>query len=320
MLRRQTLKNITWIDLDSPTHEEVKQVMDEYAIHHLVAEDLLAPTMRPRLDVYERFIYIVLHFPALRHTHSLTHNQEVDFIIGKNFLITAHYDTIDPLHKFSKMFEVSAILERGTGTLDESRGPTAPLSGTTEGHAGVLYFALMRKLYGAITHELELVSEALQGVEENMFRGRERQMVVELSKISRGLLSLKQPLAAHPDVLDQFREAATGFFGQPFAHHAKGLLHEFRRVRSLLENSIAILDELRDTNDSLVSTKQNEVMKVLTMMAFVTFPLSLIASIFSMNTTYIPIVGNPYDFWLVIGVMAAVAACFFVFFKYKKWL
>ncbi|MDP3735325.1 MAG: magnesium transporter CorA family protein [bacterium] len=319
MLKRQSLKNITWIDLDSPTAEEVKQVMGEYTIHHLVAEDLLAPTMRPRLDVYERFIYIVLHFPALRHTHSLTHNQEVDFIVGKNFLITAHYDTIDPLHKFSKMFEVSAILERGTETLGQPQD-SAPPSETAEEHAGVLFSALMRKLYGAITHELESVSEALQGVEVNMFRGRERQMVVELSKISRGLLALKQPLAAHPDILDQFREASASFFGQPFAQHAKVLVHEFRRVRALLENSMAILDELRETNNSLVSTKQNEVMKVLTMMAFVTFPLSLIASIFSMSTTYLPFAGHPYDFWIVIGIMGAIALCFFGFFKYKKWL
>jgi magnesium transporter len=319
VVKRQTLRNITWIDLDTPTEGEVRALMHEYSIHPLVAEDLLAPTARPRMDVYERFIYIVLHFPALRHTHSLAHNQEVDFIIGKNFLITAHYDTIDPLHKFSKMFEVSAILERGEdASLEPRDGARAPER--AEEHAGLIYFALMRKLYGAVTHELEFMSETLRRVEESIFRGRERQMVVELSQISRGLLALKQPLAAHPDILDQFREASASFFGPSFTHHARALIHEFRRVRALLENSIAILDELRETNNSLVSTKQNDVMQVLTIMAFVTFPLSLIANIFSMSTTYLPFAGHKYDFWIVIGIMAGITLCFFGFFKYKKWL
>ena len=61
-------------------------------------------------------------------------------------------------------------------------------------------------------------------------------------------------------------------------------------------------------------------MKILTIMAFVTFPLSLIASIFGMNTSTLPVVGYEYDFWVIIGGMFMFTVIFFAFFKYKKWL
>ena len=77
--------------------------------------------------------------------------------------------------------------------------------------------------------------------------------------------------------------------------------------------------ELRKTNDSLLSTKQNEIMKVLTLMSFVAFPLTVIASIFGMNSN-LPIVGQSNDFLIILGIMIATAIFLFGIFKFKKWL
>jgi magnesium transporter len=304
MLSKQTLKNLTWVDLHSPTPEEVREIMEEFKLHPLVAEELLVPTLKPRVENYNHFIYLILHFPALRHTHNSQENQEVDFILGKNFVITTRYDTIDPLHKFSKMFEVNALLGRGE----------------IGNHSGYVFLAMLKKLYGALMHELEYITDALDEVEERIFKGNEQEMVVELSKISRDLLNFKQALGLHRDVLESFKETSKPFYGDDFSYHARAIIGEYFRVRNLLGSNMAVLAELRETNNSLVSTKQNEVMKILTIMAFVTFPLSLMASVFGMNTSFLPIVGNPYDFWIIIGMMATATVCFFAFFKYKKWL
>ena len=112
MITKQEMNGITWIDADSPTKDEVKALMEEYHIHPLIAEELLLPSVKPKVDRYDNCIYLIMHFPALRHTHSGGREQEVDFVIGKQFIITAHYDTIDPIHKFSKVFEVNAILAK----------------------------------------------------------------------------------------------------------------------------------------------------------------------------------------------------------------
>ena len=80
------------------------------------------------------------------------------------------------------------------------------------------------------------------------------------------------------------------------------------------------LSAIRDANGAMLNTKQNETIKTLTIMAFITFPLTLFSSMFGMNTTATPILGHPHDFWIIIDIMSGVTVFFFSFFKYKNWI
>ena len=111
MISRYKYRDLVWVDMERPSHEEVRQIMEEFEIHPIVADELLSPSLRPKVDRYENFIYLILHFPAIRHSHNNS-SQEVDFIIGKKFIITVRYELLDPLHKFSKVFEVNSILNK----------------------------------------------------------------------------------------------------------------------------------------------------------------------------------------------------------------
>ncbi len=304
MRKEYTHKGLTWIDLESPTKSEIREIMEEYSIHPLVAEELVAPTLRPKVDLYDNAIYLILHFPAHRHTNSSGQNQEIDFIIGKDFLITAHYDTVDALHKFQKIFEANSI------TNEKHLGE----------HAGFIFYYLIKKLYKSVDHELEYTESYMDEIEENIFQGQEKEMVEDISSIARILLDFKQALRTHDSVLSSLEIAGVKFFGNSFLHYLKRITGEHYRVQSAVEDQQEALRELRETNNSLLSTKQNEVMKVLTIMAFVTFPLSLLASIFGMNTTTLPIVGHRFDFWIVIGIMCTLTVIFFIFFKKNRFL
>jgi magnesium transporter len=187
-------------------------------------------------------------------------------------------------------------------------------------HAGYVFYFMVKKLYKALEHEIEYLTDALSEAEDKIFSGREREMVIELSHISRDLLTFKQAMMLHRDVLESLEPAGRQFFGMEFSFYLKGIIGEYFRVQNAIDANFNSLSELRETNNSLVSTKQNEVMKVLTILAFVTFPLSLLASIFGMNTDHLPIVGLPNDFWIIIGIMVAVTITFFVYFKHRNWL
>ncbi len=306
MMVRYSHGNILWVDLDSPTVEEVRSVMNEFSLDPEIGEELLAPSLRPRVDFFGNCLYVILHFPALRHTHRTDKNigQEVDFIIGKKFIITTRYETIDPLHKFSKMFEVDSILGR-------------KLPGD---HAGFLFYAMIKKLYRSLEHELDHIKDRLEETELGVFSGDERKMLYTLSQISRDLLNFQQSLRHHSDILESFSVAATKFFGEDFMPYTTGIASEFHRVRRGIDGNAASLRELRETNAALLSTKQNEIMQRFTILAFVVFPLTLITQIFGMNTVETPLIGQPNDFWLVIGLMITTTMLMFVYFKYKKWL
>lgn len=303
MLVRTQHKTITWIDLESPTHAEVHKIVNEFGIDPFTADELLLPSPKPRAEFHSSYVYTILHFPALRHTHKSL-EQEIDFVIGKDFLITVHYDTIDSLHKFSKQFEVATILRYANETE----------------HAGHVFCSLMQKLYRAVEYEVDFVHSDLSLIEEDIFNGREVAMVGSISRSARDLLNLRQTIEPHREMLRTLEEDGPAFFGQDFAPYLRALSNEYYRVHNHIMRHTDSLHELRETNNSLITTKQNEIMKIFTILAFVTFPLSLIASIFGMNTQDDPVVGRPYDFWIVLGIMAFATAMMFWYFKHKRWL
>lgn len=294
---------LVWVDLESPTREEVRAIAEEFSIEPLVAEELLLPASKPRVEIHPRYVYTVMHFPALHHSHK-THEQEIDFVIGKSFIVTTRYDVVDPLHKFSKVFEVNSIL-------DESN---------IGEHAGFIFFYMLKKLYRAIEHEVEYVQHDLHTIEEHIFSGHEIEMVSAISRTARDLLNLRQTIEPHRELLHELEEQGPQFFGADFAKYLRALSNEYYRVHNHIMRHTEFLHELRETNNSLLTTKQNETMKRFTILAFTTLPLTLIAAIFSMDTRSEPIVGLPFDWWIIIGLMATVTLCMFAFFKRKHWM
>ncbi len=304
MIKRRIYKQLVWVDIENPTSEEIKGIMEEFGLNLSVAQELLLPTIKPRVELYRDFIYLILHFPALKHAHSEDINQEIDFVIGKNFIITTRYDSIDPLNKFSKIFEVNSILDKSN----------------IGDHAGYIFYYMIKEMYQSLGNELDSIKDSLKDTENEIFNGKEREMVIALSKVSRDLLNFHHATNAHKQVLRSFESAALGFFGESFSFYVKDILNEYYKMDNFTESNIESLRELRGTNDSLLTTKQNEIMKTLTVMAFIILPLSLISSIYSMNTSFIPLTGMKNDFWIVMGLMVSVGIIIFMVFKWKKWL
>ncbi|MEK7558542.1 MAG: magnesium transporter CorA family protein [Patescibacteria group bacterium] len=304
MLTTYKHKKLTWVDLENPTNEEVTRLMKEYKIHSLVAAELLSPTVRPKVDLYSNFIYLILHFPTISHSHKGETEQEIDFIIGKEFLITVHYDTVDPLREFSKMFEVNSILDKSN--MGE--------------HAGYLFFHIMREMYKNLSDELGDITGLLKNIEEKIFKGREGEMVKEISSTNKLLLDFRESIRFHKEVLESFEVAGKSFFEDKFHYYLRALIGEYYKVFNLLENQKEMLVDLRETNDSLLSTKTNETMKVLTIMAFIVLPMSFIVQIFGISSAYLPFVNSPLGLWKIIAIISVVGILVFASFKYKKWL
>lgn len=304
MITRYEYKDLIWIDIESPTQVEIRDLMEEYSIHPFVAEQLLLPTIKPRVELYDDYIYLILHFPVSKHSHSKSIMQEIDFIVGKKFIITTRYDMIDPVHNFSKTFEVNSILEKGE----------------IGGHAGYIFYHMMNIIYKFVSDEIEYTSSKLKRIEDDIFKGKEKEMVRDISETGRILLDFKQVMAPHDEVLKLFEEAHVKFFGKDFSYYIKSIMSDQYKIIKNIEKNKETLDELRETNNSLLSTKQNEIMTVLTIVSFIAYPLTIITALFQMNMKYTPIVGMQNDFWIVVGTILIVAIGLFMYFKHKKWL
>lgn len=305
MQNSHTHRKITWIDLESPTRDEIQKLSAEHKIPPLVSNELFNKTRRPKVELGRDFIYLILHFPVLEGARNITaREQEVDFIIKKNTIITTHYETIDPVHKFSKLFEVQSLVDKSD----------------FGDHAGFVFFYLIRELYRSVGNKLEDIASELHKIEDRMFAGAERAMVEEISGTHKQLLTFKQSLRLHEEVLASLELAGKQFFGEKFTYHLHAIQGEYYKVANQLEGHRETLNEMRETNNSLVSTKQNEVMKNLTIMTFMMLPLSLLAGLFGMNTRFTPLIGTPGDFWVIITAMLLLAGFVFFYVKSKQWL
>ena len=303
MLTRYVRKEVTWIDCVSPSSGEVRSLIQEFGIDPLIAEEFLLPSYKSKVERHGDHLYVILHFPVL-HGAQRHPEQEIDFLIGKNFLITTRYETVDPLHSFAKAFEVDTVLGRDSATH----------------HGGHLFVSMTQNLYQALLNECDTIHKRLWNIEEHIFRGDERRMVAKLSQVGRTIHDFKQSLAPHREMLLSFDPASTRMFGAEFSYHVRTLVNAYERVDRTLANLHDSLSELRETNNSLLSAKQNEIMKEFTVLAFVFLPLTFISGLFGMNTMNNPVVGNTFDFWIVLGGMLCISFGFFLYFKRKGWL
>lgn len=303
MISKYNYKGLTWVDLESPTEEEIRHIMEEYSIPVLVAEEMHSKSLQSKVDLYPNFIYLILHFPYLSHHNNASMEKEIDFIVGNDFIITAHYEFIEPLHEFSKTFEVDAILEK---RIDVD-------------HAGFLFFHLIKTMYVHSRYQLNEVNSSLKDAEKKIFEGTEGSMVATISNINRTLLDFRQALRFHKEVLNSFEISAKQFFGEKFSFYISAIISEYNKTQTILDSHKEILDDLRDTNDSLLANKTNETIKILTIITFLISPVSVISSIFMMNTSF-PLINTVPQFYIVIGAMLLTSVLTFIYFKLKKWL
>ncbi len=305
MVTRHVRGKSTWVDLESPSAEELSAVMDEFDIDQRVRDEILSPTPYPLAIPFAGYMYLILHFP-ISGSEDGTRAQEVDFIVGKNFLITTRYEAIESLHGLHKVLEAEELLDIA------AKGVQTPQ----------LLERAMGSLYTAIGDDIELAGRKLERIERDIFTGKEQQVVRTISETARVLLRFETALDRHKEPLADFLAvlATPAFFGTAFDGFAAHIEARRTHAADLVSSYRAVARELRITNDSLLSASQNQVTKTLTVMAFTALPLTLIASIFGMNAENMPIVHHELGFWIILGLMAIAALALYLYFRVRKWI
>lgn len=306
MVSTYKYRNTVWVDLESPTRAEIADTIETFRLPESMAEDLGTCTLRPKADYYERekFIYLVLHFPIISDTKEHI-EQEIDFIVGHDFIITTRYEKIDPMHDFSRLFERDSFLDKSK--IGE--------------HAGYLFIHLLRELYRHSLDNLENVNDSLKKIEADIFIGKQAEVVSAISDTNRKFLNFKQAFRHHGDIITSFESAAAELFDPKFKHSLDAVGSDYSRIMTALDAGKEILSDMRDTNDSLLTNQTNQTIKTLTTMTFMLLPVALITGIFGMNTSdSLLFIQDSRDFILVLIFMLVVGLSMFVYFKGKKWL
>ncbi|MDE1941201.1 MAG: hypothetical protein KGI66_03720, partial [Patescibacteria group bacterium] len=227
MVKTHTYRGVAWIDLESPTDDEASNVVKRYGLHPLVGEELKRASTVAKAEFYDDYSLIVLTLPVRKSKGSGYEiaNREIDFVIGKNFLITSRTDTIDQLEYFGKVFEANSILNKD----DRIE------------HAGFIFYYMVKRIYAGMIEDLENIRDSLLLAETRIFAGDERKMVEVLSGLSRELIDFRQIVRVHSEVWQTMVEKAGGFFGGDFGSYIRDIRDEFSAIHELIANARELL-------------------------------------------------------------------------------
>lgn len=308
MIYTHSYRGIVWLDIESPSDDEVSNLIKRYELHPLVGEELKRFTSLAKIDFFDNCILIVLTLPVRRRNKAGKYeiiDREIDFVIGKNFLITARQDMIEQLEYFGKIFDANSILNK-----DEKIE-----------HAGYLFYYIVKKIYAGMVADLKNIQDSLTVAEAEIYKGHERKMVEVLSNLSHELIDIKQTARMHRDVWEKLVSYDEKlFFGKDFDSYVHDIRDEFNVIHEHIINAHELLSDLRTTNDSLLDAKQSETIKMLTTVTVVFYPVMLISAIFTIPAVSIPIIDSTGDWYVLMIISILCTAGVWYFLKKKRWI
>jgi magnesium transporter len=294
-----------WIHLTKPTANQLENLRLKFGFHPLDIEDCLSPSQRPKLDEYEHYLFLILTFPYYEPGGREIKASEIDFFIGPNYLITVSDGMLTPLIKFFEQCQIN-------DTLRQKYLSDNPI---------VLLYEIVNRLQLYCYPILDHIGEDIDGIQKVIFSGYEKKMVKEILIIKRNIVNFRKIMQAHKSVVKKLISKKDKYFiPNSISIYFNNTLEQTKDIWDILDNINETINALHSTNESLISFRLNDIMKLLTTITVTLLPITLTAGIFGMNTPNMPLVNRPAGFWIIIGIMLTLIFGFVVYFKKKKFL
>ena len=292
-----------WVDVRSATGEQVEELGEEFDLHPLVIEDVKSRIQRPKVDVYEDYLFIVLKFPIHDKETRVNEASEIDFIVGEDLFITFHDGSLRPLVTF-----IDSIFSSDEISIELLRA--------TPGH---LLYEVVDRLVDYLVPVVPRLEERVAAIEEMIFGTQALETVQEISVLQRDFISLRRILRPQLTLLNRFELSAFPFLDEEIDEYWGDVSDHLGRTIDSLEELSEILAALSDTHDKLVSQRMNDVIKTLTIFSVIMLPLTLVTGFFGMNVP-LPESSAWITTALIIVAMAGLSFGMVEYFRRKRWL
>jgi magnesium transporter len=297
---------LTWIHLDPPIDPEtVNTLRSRFGWHPLDVEDVLSKRQRPKVDDYvdDGYLFGVLHFPAYDKNIQRLNAGELDFFIGPDYLVTISNVELLPVTRlFSRLQDDEQLRDNLFG-----KG------------SGRLLYEVLDDLFDYCFPILDKIAYKLDSIEDDIEDLRSEEIVTDISKAKQEIISYRKIIKPQRPALRLLERHIERFLPEELELYFDDLVDASERIWDLLDNYKEVVEALESTNESVISHRQNDVLRILTVFSVVLLPLTLISGIFGMNVAF-PGEATRAAFWIIVGLMVGVIVSMVAFFKYKRWL
>jgi magnesium transporter len=296
---------LRWVNIERPTPLECAWLEEQFDFHALDLEDVLSRNQRPKIDEYPSYLFIVLHFPVFdRHVGRLNAG-ELDIFVGPDFLVTIPNTPLQPVEY---LFERCRAKEDLREQLF-SRG------------SGYLLYRLVDDSFDYCFPMLRKIGNKLDGLEDEIFEGRSEEVVRDISTVKQEIINFRKVIRPQRPVLRELETRKQRFLAPDLdlEIYFDDVVDAHERIWDMLENYKEVVEALEDTNESVISHRVNDILRVLTSISVIVLPLTLIASLWGMNVG-VPGEGDPADFYAIVGGMVVLLVGMLAYFRHRGWL
>jgi magnesium transporter len=289
---------LVWVDVTGGSDEEVDRMGEEFSIHPLALEDCRQQHQRPKVDQYKQHLLLVAYGTEAAIQGEPTRLHELDLVAGENFLVSFHQ--VPPI-------DGSVVAERIRAH------PELAHHG-----AGFLLYVVVDELIDSFVPTMDLVGDRVEDLAEEVFAGR--QVESDVFALRRDLVTIRRVVAPMGDAMTVLLRRELGLFDEETRHYLQDVYDHLLRIVQTVEAYQDLAAGALEANLTVVSNRVNEVARTLTAYAAIFAVLTLVSGVYGMNFEHMPELhwrlGYPY----ALGLMLALAAGLWGFFKRKGWL
>jgi magnesium transporter len=290
-----------WVDVTAPIGEvETAIVRDVFKFHPLAIEDCFERRAHPKIDEYDRYLYIITHGLSAGATAESAQPVELDAFLGPNFLVTHHADASR---------SVAAVMEQVTRTgIPLKQGPTA-----------VLHAILDRQVDG-LELVLDNIEARIETLEDAVFVRPRNAQIASLLSVKRNILELRRWTAKQREVLLRLGRREFALISAEDTLLFRDVHDHLVRINDLLEGFRDMLTSIQEAYLSVVSNRTNDIMRFLTLFSTVMLPLTVVTGIYGMNFDHMPELRSKHGYPLVLVAMLVIAGSMLLYFRHRGWL
>jgi magnesium transporter len=292
----------TWINIDGVHKlDNVEQIGKNLKIHPLVLEDIMHTGQRPKMEDFDDYLFIVIKMLQYDQKENETKTEQVSIILGTNYVISFQEDEGD-------VFDL--IRER----IRTDRGRTRKMG------ADYLAYTLIDAIVDNYFMVLEKIGERIEDIEDELVKNPTPEVLHTIHSLKRELIYLRKSVWPLREVISRLERWESPLIDKSIDIYLRDVYDHTIQVIDALETFRDMLSGMLDIYLSSVSNRMNEVMKVLTIIATIFIPLTLVVGIYGMNFKYMPELQWPWGYPMVYVVMLAISGVMLVYFRRKRWL
>jgi len=294
-------REIVWVDIQGPGEADKHLLSDVFRFHELAVEDALAESHHPKVEPYDGVLYVILHGIVARPTDKGFETHDIDFFLGRNYLVTVHHYASRSIAE-----EREVVLRHGTRLGD---GPCS------------LLHHIIDRMVDHYSPEVDGLEDRLELLEHQVFSSSRANPLKKILELKSDIASLRRVTLPQRDVVGRLAR-------REFLQISDAMSYRFRDVHDhlvrLADEAVFLQDRVTGLLDAHISTQShrlNQVMKVLTVIATIFMPLTVLTSMWGMNVSLPQFPGGEgAQFWWVLGVMIVSSGGMLWVFRRMEWL